>query len=68
AVHALVQGAATQSDAVRQLYQMLTENVNLISFNFLFRLSAIVFYASIPFAWLMPRVRPSGRPAMAAAE
>jgi len=68
AVHALVQGAAKQSDAVRQLYQMLTENVNLISFNFLFRLSAIVFYASIPFAWLMPKVRPGGRPAVAAAQ
>jgi MFS transporter, DHA2 family, multidrug resistance protein len=40
-----------------QLDQMLQADSALISFNFLFRLSAIVFWASLPFVWFLPRVK-----------
>ncbi len=57
AVHALINQSATQMDAVRQLAGMLAQDASLISFNFLFRLSAIVFFASVPFVWFLPNVR-----------
>lgn len=50
-----------------QLSQMLQGDSALIAFNFLFRLSAIVFWASLPFVWLLPRVKMAGRPRGAAA-
>ena len=61
AVHEMITKAATQMDAVRQLAGMLQRDVNLIAFNFLFRLSALVFYASVPFVWLIPKVKLSGQ-------
>ncbi len=60
AVHELMQKAAAQMEAVRQLYGMLSKDASLIAFNFLFRLSAIVFYVCVPFVWLLPGVKGSG--------
>jgi MFS transporter, DHA2 family, multidrug resistance protein len=65
AVHALIAQSATQMDAVRQLAGMLAQDVNLISFNFLFRLSAIIFFASVPFVWFLPKVKSAGTQSMA---
>jgi len=57
AVHEFIGKASTQMDAIRQLAGMLQRDVNLIAFNFLFRLSGIVFLASLPFVWLLPNVK-----------
>ena len=56
AVHAMMAQATTQMDAVRTLAGMLGQDANLIAFNYLFRLSGIVFFASLPFVWLLPKV------------
>lgn len=41
----------------QQLDMMLQSDAALIAFNFLFRLSAIVFVASLPFVFLLPKVQ-----------
>ena len=66
AVHAMMAQATTQMDAVRQLAGMLAQDASLISFNFLFRLSAIVFFASVPFVWFLPKVKAAGERSVAA--
>jgi DHA2 family multidrug resistance protein len=52
-------------DPYVQLSGMLHADSALIAFNFLFRLSGIVFIASLPFVWFLPRVKPSGQPTIA---
>jgi DHA2 family multidrug resistance protein len=57
AVRGFLDQASGQMDAVRQIAAMLQADSALISFNFLFRLSAIVFFASLPFVWFLPNVK-----------
>ena len=52
----------------QQLDTMLQGDAALISFNFLFRLSAIVFVASLPFVFLLPKVQTGGQPRAVPAE
>jgi len=66
AAHEFIGKASTQMDAIRQLAGMLQRDVNLIAFNFLFRLSGIVFLASLPFVWLLPNVKGGQNPEVAA--
>jgi DHA2 family multidrug resistance protein len=64
----LMQHATGPLTPTVQLNQMLQADSALISFNFLFRLSAIVFWSSLPFVWFLPRVKMTGQPSPAAAE
>jgi MFS transporter, DHA2 family, multidrug resistance protein len=51
-----------------QLNSMLQADSALLSFNFLFRLSAIVFWASLPFVWFLPPVKTTGQQHAVSAE
>ncbi len=55
----LTQSSGSPLNPTQQLDSMLQGDSALIAFNFLFRLSAIVFVASLPFVWLLPKVQPA---------
>lgn len=58
AVHNFLnQSSGGPLNPTQQLDSMLQGDSALIAFNFLFRLSAIVFVASLPFVWLLPKVQ-----------
>ena len=60
AVHNFLnQSSGGPLNPTQQLDSMLQGDSALIAFNFLFRLSAIVFVASLPFVWLLPKVQPA---------
>ncbi len=67
-VHAFLLQTGLPIDPLHELALMLQGDATLISFNFLFRLSALVFFASVPLAWALPRVAVMGRPSVGLAE
>ncbi|MDQ6781065.1 MAG: MFS transporter, partial [Candidatus Eremiobacteraeota bacterium] len=59
-VRQYLHSAASQSHALMQISGMLQKDAALISFNFLFRVSAIVFFCSVPLVLLLPKVTRRG--------
>ncbi len=60
AVREMLNKATSQQSALQQLNGMLMRDAALISYNFLFRLAAIVFFVSTPLVFFLPRVRRGG--------
>src|SRR5579872_3074266 len=60
AVRQFLHQAVSQSQALMQISAMLQKDAALISFNFLFRISAIVFFCSVPLVLLLPKVTRRG--------
>jgi DHA2 family multidrug resistance protein len=63
AVHAFLQHAASKTQALQQLAGMVGQNATVISYDFVFRLSGILFFAAIPTVFLLAGKRKGGGPA-----
>jgi DHA2 family multidrug resistance protein len=53
AVHAFLHGAANKSVALEQLVGMVAQNATVISYDYIFRLSGILFFLSVPTVFLL---------------
>ena len=60
AVRELLNKATSQQSALQQINGMLMKDAALISYNYLFRVAAIVFFVSTPLVLFLPRVRQGG--------
>ncbi|HLW38288.1 MAG TPA: DHA2 family efflux MFS transporter permease subunit [Candidatus Eremiobacteraceae bacterium] len=60
AVRQFLDQATSHQAALMQIAAMLQRDAALISYNFLFRLSAIVFFCSVPLVLLLPKVTARG--------
>ncbi|HTX02066.1 MAG TPA: MFS transporter, partial [Candidatus Acidoferrales bacterium] len=69
AVRNFLSNPATHQQALAQLYGMVQQNATVISYDFLFRFSAILFFISVPTLLLLrPAKRGAAPPAPMAAE
>jgi MFS transporter, DHA2 family, multidrug resistance protein len=68
AVRGFLSNPATHQQALNSLYGMVQLNATVISYDFLFRFSAILFFISLPTLFLLRPSKAAGAPAPMAAE